>query len=186
MALRQFGFGVVIEAEDGRQALSACARGGVDVAVLDVKMPGMNGLDVIRALRSSEAHPVPRFIVISAFDQPAVVKAGADLQVDAFLGKETSPEQLAVVIDRSMSGSAVRGAGAGTAGLEALTPRERDVLRLLCMGRPTKAIASSLEVSPETIKDHLTRLYAKLGVRDRAAAVDAAHRLGWVTLADLS
>ena len=186
MALRQFGFGTVLEAEDGIGALRACRAGSVDVAVLDVKMPGMNGLDVIRAIRTSDADRRPRFIVMSAFDQPAVVKAGADLQVDAFLGKETSPERITEVIDRALGGRSVSRDRAMQAGVEALTPRERDVLRLLCMGHPTKSIASALDVSPETVKDHLARLYAKLGARDRAAAVDAAHRLGWVTLADLT
>ena len=186
MALRQFGFGTVLEAEDGIGALRACRAGSVDVAVLDVKMPGMNGLDVIRAIRTSDADRRPRFIVMSAFDQPAVVKAGADLQVDAFLGKETSPERITEVIDRALGGRSVSRDRATQAGVEALTPRERDVLRLLCMGHPTKSIASALDVSPETVKDHLARLYAKLGARDRAAAVDAAHRLGWVTLADLT
>ena len=186
MALRQFGYGTVMEAEEGIGALRACIDGNVDVAVLDVKMPGMNGLDVIRAIRASNVGRCPRFIVMSAFDQPAVVKAGADLHVDAFLGKETSPERLAAVIDRVLGGQSASGNRSPQAGVEALTPRERDVLRLLCMGHPTKSIASSLDLSPETVKDHLARLYAKLGARDRAAAVDAAHRLGWVTLADLT
>ena len=187
MALRQFGFGRVVEAVDGNEALRACLHDDVDVAVLDVKMPELNGLDVVRVVRACDfAQHAPRFVVMSAFDQPAVVKAGADLHVDAFLGKETSPERLAVVIDRVLEGGIAGGDGVTKIGVEALTPRERDVLRLLCTGHPTKAIASSLGLSPETVKDHLTRLYAKLDVHDRAAAVDAAHRLGWVTLADLS
>ena len=186
MALRQFGFGEVVEAEDGTGALRACVEREVDIAVLDVKMPGMSGLDVVRSLRGSMSAHRPRFIVMSAFDQPAVVKAGADLHVDAFLGKETSPDQLALVIDRVLGGSVARRVAAANVAVETLTAREREVLRLLCMGRSTKAIASSLGLSPETVKDHLTRLYTKLEVRDRAAAVDAAHRLGWVTLADLN
>jgi two-component system, NarL family, nitrate/nitrite response regulator NarL len=186
MALRQLGFGHVVEAEDGEAALRACADGLVDIAVLDVKMPRMNGLEVIRAAR--EAAPAgiapPIFIIMSAFDQPAVVKAGGDLEIGAFLGKETTPGRLAAVIDSLVAGRSV-GRQADSLRLEELTRRERQVLRLLCLGKPTKAIAAALELSTETAKDHLTRVYAKLGVRERAAAVAAAHRLGWTTLLDL-
>lgn len=185
LALRQFGIGKVLEASDGPEALLACTEDLVDVAVLDVKMPGLNGLEVVRRVRSANPTTSVRFIVMSAFDQPAVVKAGADLRVDAFLGKETSPDRLVAVIDQVMTGMQPGRGRAVVTAVEELTLRERDVLRLLCMGHPTKAIATMLGLSPETVKDHLARLYGKLDVRDRAAAVDAAHRLGWVTLAEL-
>ena len=184
LALRQLGFGRVVAVEDGEQAVQACEMESFDVVILDVKMPRMNGFDVVRALKSGRgvSPTEPKIVIMSAFEQPAVLRAGAELGVDSYVGKEIEPVRLAVLIDALLQGKARTTTSPSTT---PLTSRERQVLHHLCRGCSTKAIASVLEISPETVKDHLANLYAKLDVRDRAAAVHVAHQLGWVALDDL-
>jgi two-component system, NarL family, nitrate/nitrite response regulator NarL len=189
LALSDLGFGRVDAVEDGEQVLKACEMQSYDVVVLDVKMPHLNGLEVARCLRaaSTGSMPGPKVIIMSAFDQPALIRAGTQMGVDAYLTKVAEPARLATLIDALVEGTASPPTSGSTSspGIELLTQRERQVLHHLCKGLSAKAIGSALDISPETVRDHLTRLYAKLNVRDRAAAVDVAHRLGWVALEDL-
>lgn len=189
LALEQAGFGRVDAVADGDAAIRALSEGRYDVVILDVKMPGRNGLEVVSTLRQSQTASggdLPHVIVMSTFDQPAVVSKAEELGVQACIGKETPPESLATLIDHLVQGSAATQRPVRSrVRAPSLTDREQDVLHLLCRGASTKEIAAALTLSPETVKDYLSNLYAKFGVRDRAAAVHAAHALGWVALDDL-
>ena len=173
-ALIQQGFDVVAEAADGPSALDACRTYQPDAALLDVKMPGMTGIEVCDRLRLTAPRVVS--ILITTFAEPAIVQAARAAGANGYVSKETDPESLArqlrdIVahpeIDRLPHVNVPR-----------LTPRESEVLPLLAQGFSNKEIARNLGVSPDTVKDHLARLYVKLEARDRTEAVSRARNIG--------
>ncbi|MEF2278130.1 response regulator transcription factor [Deinococcus sp. YIM 134068] len=173
-ALLHQGFDVVAEAADGLRALEACRTHQPDAALLDVKMPGMTGIEVCDRLR--QTNPGVVSVLITTFAEPAIVQAARAAGARGYVSKESDPESLArqlrdIVahpeIDRLPQVDVPR-----------LTPRESDVLPLLAQGYSNKEIAKNLRVSPDTIKDHLARLYTKLEARDRTEAVSRARSIG--------
>ncbi|MEW6422080.1 MAG: response regulator transcription factor [Deinococcota bacterium] len=173
-ALLHQGFDVVAEAADGLQALDACRTLQPDAALLDVKMPGLTGIEVCERLRLTHPHIV--CVLITTFAEPAIVQAARSAGARGYVSKETDPESLArqlrdIVahpdIDRLPQVDVPR-----------LTPRESEVLPLLAQGYSNKEIAKNLGVSPDTVKDHLARLYAKLDAGDRTEAVSRARSIG--------
>ncbi|EYB69258.1 LuxR family transcriptional regulator [Deinococcus phoenicis] len=173
-ALLHQGFDVVAEAADGLQALEACRLHQPDVALLDVKMPGLTGIEVCERLRLT--HPQVVSVLITTFAEPAIVQAARSAGARGYVSKETDPESLArqlreiaahPEIDRLPQVEVPR-----------LTPRESEVLPLLAQGFSNKEIAKNLGVSPDTVKDHLARLYAKLDAGDRTEAVSRARSIG--------
>lgn len=173
-ALRGHGFEIVADVADGEAAVARCREGGVDVALLDVKMPGMDGIEACRAIR---ALPEPPLVaMLTTFEEPAIVKAAADAGAVAYLSKETDPgelaERLRAVVARPDQPWLPR------VEVPELTPRELQVLEGLARGLANKRIARDLAISPETVKDYLNNVYRKLGVRDRLAAVQRARELG--------
>ena len=173
-ALMQQGFDVVAEAADGPSALDACRTYQPDAALLDVKMPGMTGIEVCDRLRITAPRVVS--VLITTFAEPAIVQAARAAGARGYVSKETDPESLArqlrdIVahpeIDRLPHVNVPR-----------LTPRESEVLPLLAQGFSNKEIARNLGVSPDTVKDHLARLYVKLEARDRTEAVSRARNIG--------
>lgn len=173
-ALIQQGFDVVAEASDGPSALDACRTYQPDAALLDVKMPGMTGIEVCDRLRLTAPRVVS--ILITTFAEPAIVQAARAAGAKGYVSKETDPESLArqlrdIVahpeIDRLPQVDVPR-----------LTPRESEVLPLLAKGFSNKEIARDLGVSPDTVKDHLARLYTKLNASDRTEAVSRARSIG--------
>ncbi|TDE86061.1 response regulator [Deinococcus sp. S9] len=173
-ALLHQGFDVVAEATDGLQALDACRTLQPDAALLDVKMPGLTGIEVCERLRLT--HPQIVCVLITTFAEPAIVQAARSAGARGYVSKETDPESLArqlrdIVahpdIDRLPQVDVPR-----------LTPRESEVLPLLAQGYSNKEIAKNLGVSPDTVKDHLARLYAKLDAGDRTEAVSRARSIG--------
>ncbi|KEF35624.1 MULTISPECIES: response regulator transcription factor [Deinococcus] len=173
-ALLHQGFDVVAEAADGLQALGACRTLEPDAALLDVKMPGLTGIEVCERLR--QTHPSVVSILITTFAEPAIVQAARAAGARGYVSKETDPESLArqlrdIVanpdIDRLPQVEVPR-----------LTPRESEVLPLLAQGYSNKEIAKNLGVSPDTVKDHLARLYVKLEAGDRTEAVSRARSIG--------
>lgn len=173
-ALMQQGFDVVAEAADGPSALDACRLYQPDAALLDVKMPGMTGIEVCDRLRVTAPRVVS--VLITTFAEPAIIQAARTAGAKGYVSKETDPESLArqlrdIVahpeIDRLPQVNVPR-----------LTPRESEVLPLLAQGYSNKEIAKNLGVSPDTVKDHLARLYAKLDVGDRTEAVSRARSIG--------
>lgn len=173
-ALLHQGFDVVAETADGVHALAACRTHHPDIALLDVKMPGLTGVEVCERLRLT--HPKVASVLITTFAEPAIVQAARLAGARGYVSKETDPESLArqlrdIVahpeIDRLPQVDVPR-----------LTPRESEVLPLLAQGFSNKEIAKNLGVSPDTVKDHLARLYAKLDAGDRTEAVSRARTIG--------
>jgi two-component system nitrate/nitrite response regulator NarL len=180
---------VVGSAGDGREALEAIRRIQPDVALLDVKMPELDGIAVVRALTRDE---VPtRVLFLSAYVDSAVAYRGLAEGASGFLSKDASAATVCDAIaavhrgETVLSGE-VQGGIAEEIRLRsaservALSPREREVLALIAEGMSAPDIGRKLHLSPATIKGHLQSLYEKLGVSERAAAVAEAMRRGLI------
>lgn len=176
MALAADGFAVVGEAENGRQAVERCRHGNIDVVLLDVRMPELDGISACKVITA--APDAPLAVMLTTFEEPAVIRAARDAGATAYLSKETEPRELARVL-RHILEEPDRNWMPAVA-LPTLTRREEDVLQLLAGGLSNKAMASRLGLSPDTVKDHLENLYRKLEVRDRVSALRRATELGMV------
>jgi DNA-binding NarL/FixJ family response regulator len=174
---------VVGEAGDGAEALAAAERLAPDVVLVDLVMPGVDGIEAIRGLR--ERVPGARAIVLSSFvdDEklfPAV-RAGAA----GYLLKDVQPQELVEAIRTVHAGGALLHPRVASRLLEELvtdplTPREREVLGLIGRGMANKVIARELSLSEKTVKAHVSSILAKLGVTDRTQAALYAVRAGLV------
>jgi two-component system, NarL family, nitrate/nitrite response regulator NarL len=167
------GFLVVAEASNGKEAVSACLKHQPDVVLMDIKMPELDGIEACRQMVAK--HPSRVVIMLTTFEEPGVIQAAKQAGAKGYVSKETPPLELAAIIrniaknpDRDWFPKIV---------LPELTPREEDVLGLLVQGLSNKEMAKVLRLSPETIKDYLERLYGKLEVGDRAAAIHKAQSL---------
>jgi two-component system, NarL family, nitrate/nitrite response regulator NarL len=178
---------VVGEADDGPTALDLIKAHQPDVALLDYRMPGMDGTQVAVAIRGS-GWPT-RVLLISAQDESEIVYEAIQQGVAGFLPKEaTRAEIVDAVLDCAAGRDVVSPALVGHLASEirrraavtapALSRREREVLERIARGQSIPAIAAELYVAPSTVKTHVQRLYEKLGVGDRAAAVAEAMRQG--------
>lgn len=178
---------VVGEADDGTQALELIKEHRPDVALLDFRMPGMDGAQVAAAVRSNDLPT--RVLLLSAHDEAAIVYQALQQGAAGFLLKDsTRTEIVKAVLDCAKGNDVVAPSLAG--GLAAqirqraepsapvLSAREREVLNRIARGQSIPAIAGELFVAPSTVKTHVQRLYEKLGVSDRAAAVAEAMRQG--------
>jgi two-component system nitrate/nitrite response regulator NarL len=181
-------FELIGEAEDGREALGAIREDAPDVAVLDVEMPSMGGVDVVRAVNRDALGT--RIVLLSAHLESDTVYAAVQAGVRAYLSKAWPAERICDALLAVARGDVIL-PGEVQAGLAAairnnaaaqihLTPREQDVLAGLVRGQSAPAIAGDLHVSTATVKTHLKTLYEKLGVSDRAAAVAEAMRHGLI------
>jgi two-component system nitrate/nitrite response regulator NarL len=180
-------FELVAEAGDGQAALAAIAELAPDVAVLDVKMPGLTGLQVLNAVQR-DGHPT-RVILLSAFLDGAVAFEGVAAGAAAYLSKDADARRITdtvaavhrgeTVFDPDIqAGLAAEIRARGAADRPVLSPREREVLHAVAEGRSAPEIGRELFLSTATVKSHLQSLYEKLGVSDRAAAVAEAMRRG--------
>jgi DNA-binding NarL/FixJ family response regulator len=182
---------VVAEAGDGTQAVATIPEVKPDVVLLDMRMPGMSGLDVLNALAARRE--LPPTIILTTFDDDQLVLAGLKAGAKGYLLKDVSLEQLVGAI-RTVSGGGSLVQPAVTqrllSGLEhmrndfvsldrpdPLTDRETEILRLMASGFSNKEIANSLGVAEGTIKNHVSNILSKLGVRDRTRAVLKAFEL---------
>ena len=176
---------VVAEAEDGLAALEAIRTHSPQVALLDYRMPGMDGAEVAAAVQRDELPT--RVLLLSAHDEPAIVFRALQDGAAGFLPKEsTRSELINAVLDCAKGRDIVAPSlAAGLAGEirrraepvgPVLSPREREVLKLIAGGSSIPAMAKDLFLAPSTVKTHVQRLYEKLGVSDRAAAVAEAMR----------
>ncbi|MGP4055846.1 response regulator [Mycobacterium sp. 4D054] len=176
---------VVAEADDGTTALAAIREHRPEVALLDYRMPGMDGAEVAAAVVRDRL--VTRVLLLSAHDESAIVYRALQDGAAGFLPKESTRSELVnAVLDCAEGRDVV--APALTAGLAGeirrraepdgpvLSPREREVLALIAAGSSIPAMAKELFLAPSTVKTHVQRLYEKLGVSDRAAAVAEAMR----------
>jgi two-component system nitrate/nitrite response regulator NarL len=179
---------VVAEADDGVAALALIKTHLPHVALLDYRMPGMDGAKVAAAVRRDDLPT--RVLLLSAHDESAIVFQALAEGAAGFLNKESTKNEIVKgVLDCAKGRDVVSPAlAAGLAGEirrrgEAQTPtvltaREREVLNFIAQGHSVPAIAAELYLAPSTVKTHVQRLYEKLGVGDRAAAVAAAMRRG--------
>ena len=186
LGLQDLGFGRVDEAEDGRHALEVLRGRQYDVVLVDLMMPHANGVQVAREVAAQREGGSSDCVVImlSSYEEPAVKVVAAEAGVASFVGKETSPAKLADIIDHAVLKRSAR-SEPSYIGTPRLTVREASVLRCLVAGAATKDIATTLHISPETVKDHLRRLYSKLGATDRMSAVAIARRLGLLLLDEI-
>jgi len=175
-ALRARGFEIVAEAENGRHAIELTRTHRPELVVLDVRMPEMDGIEACRALCALDG--APSVVMLTTFDEPALVSAAAAAGATAYLSKETEPRRLAESLER-IAAEPGRDWMPRVA-LPELTRREREVLALLADGLTNREIAQRLGIGPETVKDHVASLYRKLDVRDRVSAVREADRFGFV------
>lgn len=178
---------VVAEAEDGTSALELIRRHQPDVALLDYQMPGMDGAEVAAAVLRNELPT--RVLLVSAHDDAAIVYHALQQGAAGFVPKEsTRSEILNAVLDcakgrdvvspRLASGLAVEIRKRAEPAGPTLSNREKEVLNLIAGGSSVPAIAEQLFLAPSTVKTHVQRLYEKLGVGDRAAAVAEGMRRG--------
>ncbi|MCV6969090.1 response regulator [Mycobacterium bohemicum] len=178
---------VVGEAEGGSAALELITEHLPDVALLDYRMPGMDGGQVAAAVRS-QGLPT-RVLLLSAHDEPAIVYQALQQGAAGFVLKDSTRSDIVkAVLDCAQGRDVVAPALAGGLAAEirqraepagpVLSAREREVLNRIARGQSIPVIAGELYVAPSTVKTHVQRLYEKLGVSDRAAAVAEAMRHG--------
>jgi DNA-binding NarL/FixJ family response regulator len=174
---------IVGEANSGSEVLPLVGRTTPDVVLLDLRMPGMDGLRCLELLR--ERHPAVKAIVVSGNDDPAAVEASLARGAVAFIHKTIDPGDLAAVIRQAIAGNVFFAVSnrptveAARSDLE-LTPRETEILRALVDGQSNKQIAGQFWLSEQTIKYHLTNIYRKLQVSSRTEAVRQAYEHGLI------
>ncbi|MFE9559957.1 response regulator [Streptomyces sp. NPDC006487] len=200
MILTARGIDVVGVAADGVEAVSEVRRLHPDVVLLDIRMPRLDGLEAARQILAEA--PECRVIMLTTFDLDQYVYAALAAGASGFLLKDVTPEYLANavrlvdtgdallapsitrrLVERCASASAARGGGAPAShsDLDALTPREREVLTLMGHGLSNAELAREFTLSEATVKTHVARIFAKLSLRDRAQAVVLAYETGLVT-----
>ncbi|MEW2358012.1 response regulator transcription factor [Spirillospora sp. NPDC029432] len=186
---------VVAEAADGAAAVEAARSARPDVILMDVRMPGMDGLEATRRILAADA--AVRIVILTTFDLDEFVYAALRAGVSGFLVKDTDPGELLRAVRVAARGEALisppvtRRLIAEYAGraarpapdprLDGLTPREREVMALVAGGLSNGEIAARLELSPATARSAVSRLMTKLGVRDRAQLVVLAYESGLVS-----
>jgi len=182
---------VVGVAADGAEAIDVVRRTSPDVVLMDVRMPGVDGLAATRRLLA--ATDAPKVLMLTTFDLDEYVAEALRLGASGFLLKDSPRAQLLAAIRRVVDGELVlapavldrlvgsfvdRGARPRDPRLERLTPREVEVLALVARGLSNAEIAEELFLGVTTVKSHVTRVLAKLGLRDRVQAVVFAHEAG--------
>ena len=178
---------VVAEADDGVSALASIREHGPQVALLDYRMPGLDGAQVAAAVRRDELPT--RVLLISAHDESAIVYSALQQGAAGFISKESSRAELIDAVLNCAKGRDVvaPNLAAGLVGeiqrrnvsdAPTLSAREREVLGYIAGGQSIPAMAKQMYLAPSTVKTHVQRLYEKLGVGDRGAAVAEAMRRG--------
>ncbi len=190
-------FAVAGTARDGAEAVRICRDLRPDVVLMDVRMPGTDGIDATRQL-TGPGQDGPRVLILTTFDLDEYVYDALCAGASGFLLKDVTAERLfdavrvvaageallAPTVTRRLIGEFARQrrgpAAPATAQLAALTPRETQVLRLVAEGLSNPEIAARLVVTEETVKTHVSRILSKLGLRDRTQAVVTAYESGLV------
>jgi DNA-binding NarL/FixJ family response regulator len=208
-SLLRMGFRLILEAEpdievageaaDGATGVSMAAALRPDVVLMDVRMPGMDGIAATAAITA--AGPASRVLILTTFDLDQYVFAGLKAGASGFLLKDAPPAELLSAVRTVAAGDAVLAPSATRrlidqfapllpdpgrqqdqdALLSQLTDRERDVFAELAAGRSNREIAAALHLSEGTVKIHVGRILAKLGLRDRVQAVVLAYESGLIT-----
>ncbi|ONI84424.1 DNA-binding response regulator [Actinosynnema sp. ALI-1.44] len=186
----QPGISVVGMAEDGKQAVDQVAALGPDVVLMDVRMPGMDGVDAVAVLRKRA--PECKVVMLTTFDDEEYVIQALRAGAAGYLLKDLPAAQLAEAVRLAHAGvtqlddaaahhvAAALSSHAAPSRVDALTARETDVLRLIASGATNREIASRLFLSEGTVKNHISRILGRLGLRDRTQAAIYARDHGLV------
>lgn len=187
----------VLDADPGIEVVGVLSRGSelldlvrasvdrtVDVALVDVDMPGMTGIGTVQALRAIPQADDLRVLMLTVFTSPGVVRAALDAHVSGFLSKNVHAGELVRAIRSVAEGGRVidpdLAASAALIGPNPLTEMEQRVLRCTEGGADTRSIAAELFLTVGTVKNHLSHVIQKLGVRNRAEALRTAQENGWI------
>lgn len=174
---------IVAEAKSGSEVLPRVAEVDPDVIILDIRMPGIDGLELLDRLRDRE--PEARVVVLSGVEDPELAAEAVRRGAKAFVGKGIDPAELAPILRQVFEGAVLTESVGGRSSaahavaddLE-LTPRELEILERVAAGRSNKQIAHEFWLSEQTIKYHLTNVYRKLGVASRTEAARFAYERG--------
>ncbi|KAB1139967.1 response regulator transcription factor [Streptomyces luteolifulvus] len=195
------GIEVVGEASDGEEAVALAARTRPDVVLMDIRMPGMNGIEATKKILAQAPDPAPRVLVLTTFDLDEYVYGGLRAGASGFLLKDSGPERLLAAVAAVSGGDALFApsvtrrlvdafarqtetyvsGGQLPPDLAPLTSREVEVLKLIGRGLSNLEIADHLFISEATVKTHLNRTMSKLHLDSRAQAVVIAYETGLVT-----
>jgi two-component system, NarL family, response regulator DesR len=175
-------FEVVAQVGRGDEVANAARDTNPDVALLDIEMPGMDGLTAAAQLKRN--HPDTKIIILTTFGRPGFLRRAMESGVSAFLVKDSPADKLTQTIRRVLAGERVidpdLAAAALADGLNPLTPRERDVLEASSGGGTIAEIASQLTLSEGTVRNYLSACIQKTGARNRAEALRMASERGWL------
>ncbi|WP_037669791.1 response regulator transcription factor [Streptomyces griseus] len=192
------GIDVVAEASDGDEAVAAVHRTRPDLVLMDIRMPGTDGLEATRRILSEAVPDPPRILILTTFDLDRYVYAALTAGASGFLLKDVTPEHLVAAVRLARTGDALLApaitrrlverfvanapqTAALHRDLSGLTPRELEVLRSLAGGLSNAELAAHFHLSESTVKTHVARILAKLHLRDRAQAVVVAYETGLIT-----
>jgi DNA-binding NarL/FixJ family response regulator len=172
---------VIGEAESGELALALINQLHPSVVLMDIRLPGINGIETTRRIR--ERHPDVRVLVISAYEEDEYVRGALEAGASGYLSKTAPGRELVEAVRAVASGATVLQSGllasilvGPASSVEGLTERELTILQLLATGSLNKQIASQLGISTRTVERHCDHIYAKLGVKSRTEAV--VHGIG--------
>lgn len=175
-------FEVVAEVGTGEEAIDACVDLEPDVAIIDVEMPGMGGIEATRRIKDRK--PAVRVLIVTTFGRPGYVRRAVQSGADGFLVKDTPAAKLADAVRRLHSGLRVVDPTVAEhsvfVGDSPLTERETEVLREARRGDTTAIIARRLSLSEGTVRNHLSSAIRKTGSGNRAQAVQTAEENGWL------
>jgi two-component system response regulator DesR len=173
---------VVAQVPRGDQVIDAARASDPDVALLDIEMPGMTGLEAADALR--EAMPACKVLILTTFGRPGYLRRAMGSGVAGFMLKDAPAEELASAIRRAVRGERIVDPGLAAAALSEgenpLTPREHEVLVASRRHATVADIAGALYLSPGTVRNHLSAVMQKLDARNRAEAARIAEEKGWL------
>ncbi|MEV4477891.1 response regulator transcription factor [Nonomuraea sp. NPDC049504] len=199
MILAADGIEVSAEAADGAEAVEAARRTRPDVVLMDIRMPRMDGIEATRRILADDVAGDIRVLILTTYDLDHYVYTALAAGASGFLLKDVTPEHLVAAVTLVRTGDALLaptitrrlverfarrddfGPPAPHRDLSELTARELEVLRLLAAGLSNVELAERLTLSPATVKTHVARILAKLGLRDRVQAVVLAYETGLVS-----
>jgi two-component system, NarL family, response regulator DesR len=173
---------VVAQVERGDRVLDEAVRTKPDVALLDIEMPGKDGITAAAELRAQL--PSCRVLILTVFGRPGYLRRAVDAGVSGFLLKDAPPDELASAIRRTAKGEKVIDSqlahAALSEGSSPLTPRERDVLAMSVRGASVQEVARSLHLTNGTVRNHLSIAIQKLNAHNRTEAARIAEEKGWL------
>lgn len=178
---------IVAEAANGQDAVNLARRERPDVVLMDLRMPVLDGVGAIKALAA--AAPEVHILVLTTFDTDDLIVSAVEAGAIGYLLKDTEPSALRDAVREAARGETVLSAPVASRLVQqlrqptaaALTPREREILKLVAEGMTNAEIAANLHVGRATVKTHLLHVFEKLGVNDRTAAVVTALKRGIIT-----